>query len=81
MMDRFKDRLKTARTILEALAKGHLRWTPLTKLTLARSSTPWKAQTTLEWLLTEGYIERPTRGVYYITERGLLFLKALPQNT
>lgn len=78
MTDRFRDRLKTARTILEALAKGSMRWTPLTKLTLARSSTPWKAQTTLEWLVKVGYVERPTRGVYKITERGLLFLKALP---
>jgi predicted transcriptional regulator len=78
-MDRFRDRLKTTRIILEALAGGPMRWTPLTKLTLARSSTPWKSQTTLEWLVKEGYVERPTRGVYEITKKGLLFLKALPQ--
>jgi len=74
---RFDDRLRTARTILEVLARGPMRWTPLTKLVL-RSSTPWKAQATLEWLLREGYVERPSRGVYEITDKGLKFLEALP---
>jgi hypothetical protein len=69
-MDRFNDRLKVARIILEALAESPMRWTPLTKLTLARSLTPWKAQITLEWLVKEGYVERPTRGVYNIADRG-----------
>jgi predicted transcriptional regulator len=76
MTERLNDRLGTARVVLEALARGPMRWTPLTKLVL-RSSTPWKSQTTLEWLLREGYVTRPSRGVYRITETGSLLLRAL----
>jgi predicted transcriptional regulator len=71
------DRLGTARVVLEAVMREPMRWTPLTKLIL-QSSTPWKAQATLEWLLKEGYLERPSRGIYRITEMGALLLKALP---
>lgn len=53
-----------------------IHWTPLTKKILI-TSTPWVAQTSLEWLLSEKYIERPTRGKYIITEKGKLLLKSL----
>jgi len=33
--------------------------------------------TALEWLLKHGYIERPERGLYRITEKGLRFLETL----
>ncbi|MGD2200494.1 MAG: hypothetical protein PVJ38_02540 [Candidatus Bathyarchaeota archaeon] len=62
--------------ILDALEKGPTRWTPLTRRAL-KDSTPWRVQSTLEWLLREGYIERPSRGIYTIAERGVLLLRAL----
>jgi len=31
-----------------------------------------------QWLLGEGYLDRPARGVYRITEHGSLLLSALP---
>ena len=75
--ERFDDRLRVARIVLNALAKGSMNWTPLMKLIL-KWSTPWKAQSTLYWLAKEGYIERPERGVYVITEKGRQFLEAMP---
>lgn len=80
MTERFDDRLRVAHIVLKALAKGSLNWTPLTRLIL-KWSTPWKAQSTLDWLMREGYIERPDRGVYVITEKGRRFLEAMPQAT
>ena len=77
MTRRFDEKLKVARIILETLAVGPMNWTPLTRLILRRS-TPWKSQSTLDWLLREGYVERPQRGVYAITERGRRFLEAMP---
>ena len=79
MTKRFDERLRVTRIILKTLMKGHLNWTPLTKLIL-KQSTPWIVQSTLEWLLREGYIERPKRGVYVITEKGKRFLEAISQD-
>ena len=76
MTDRFQDRLTDAQEILGALEREPSRWTPLTKLVLKRS-TPWRVQATLEWLRKERYVERPERGVYRITERGHILLRAL----
>ena len=80
MTKRLNERLETARVVLVTLSRGPIHWTPLMKLILMKS-TPWKAQAILEWLLKEGYIERPARGVYQITERGQLLLKALHKKT
>jgi len=52
-------------------------WTPLVNATIEESPSPWKAQTILEWLLKHDCIERPERGLYRITEKGLQFLKTL----
>jgi len=76
-MERFKACLATVAAILGALESGPMRWTPLTRI-VVQSSTPWRAQAVLEWLLGEGYLDRPARGVYRITERGGLLLSALP---
>jgi len=54
-----------------------MRWTPLVKATIEKSPSPWKVQTILEWLLQHGYIERPERGLYRITDKGIQFLKTL----
>ena len=76
-MERFKACLATVAAILGALESGHMRWTPLTRI-VVQSSTPWRAQAVLEWLLGEGYLDRPARGVYRITEHGSLLLSGLP---
>jgi len=76
VIDRFENRLEDAREILNALEEAPSRWTPLTKLAMKRS-TPWRVQSTLEWLRKERYVERPERGVYRITERGHILCRAL----
>jgi predicted transcriptional regulator len=76
-MRRFAACLATVSAILGALESGSMRWTPLMRM-VVQSSTPWRVQAVLEWLLGEGYLDRPTRGVYRITDRGRLLLFALP---
>lgn len=75
-MKRFKARMATVKSILECLSEGPCRWTPLMKSVL-KDSTPWVAQSTLDWLLREGYIERPIRGLYRLTEKGKLLYDVL----
>jgi hypothetical protein len=53
-----------------------MRWTPLTRI-VVQSSTPWRAQAVLKWLLGEGYLDRPARGAYRINEHGSLLLSVL----
>lgn len=75
-MKRFKARLTTAKSILKCLGTEPCRWTPLMKGVL-KTSTPWVAQSTLDWLRVEGFIERPCRGLYRLTEKGRTLLDAL----
>jgi len=76
-MERFTACLATVAAILIAPEPGPMRWTPLTRI-VVQSSTPWRAQAVLKWLLEKGYLDRLVRGVYRITERGSLLLSALP---
>ena len=75
-MKRFKARLATVKSILGCLSAEPCRWTPLMRRVLM-GSTPWVAQSTLDWLHKEGYVERPSRGLYRLTEKGKLLLDAL----
>ena len=75
-MKRFKKRMATIKVILMTLEDSPYHWTPLMKKVL-KSSTPWIAQSTLDWLRREGYIERPSRGHYFLTEKGELLLETL----
>ncbi len=75
-MKRFKKRLATIKTILKCLNGEPCRWTPLMRKVLV-TSTPWVAQSTLDWLRRDGYIERPCRGLYRLTEKGEHMLNAL----
>lgn len=77
LTERLDEKLSVARFVLQRLRDGPMRWTPLTKAILREPSTPWKAQSILEWLLRRGYVERPERGVYRITEKGMRFLETL----
>ena len=77
MTERLNNQLKVAGIVLELFSRGDMRWTPLTKAVLVESPTPWKVQSILRWLLDHGYLERPERGLYHITEKGLEFLRTL----
>ena len=76
-MKRLDEKLRIARIMLEKLSEGPMRWTPLLKMVVKESPSPWKVQVIIKWLLFNGYISRPERGVYQITEKGNKFLKAM----
>ena len=69
--------LKCAKIILRRLEHEEERWTPLMKAVLKDSPTPWRAQSILTWLLKQGYVERPRRGVYHITDKGRKLLETI----
>jgi len=71
------ERLRVAKIILGHLAEGPLRWTELEKLTTRVSPTFARFQSTLGWLLRNGYVIRLERGLYSITDKGEAFLKAI----
>jgi len=70
-------RIHTAKVILERLIEKPQRWTELEKATVKASPTFSSFRSTLEWLLRNGYVQRPSRGVYDITDKGRIFLRAL----
>ena len=76
-MKRLDEKLRIARIVLNTLSEGSVRWTPLMKVVVKESPSPWKAQVVIKWLLANEYISRPERGVYQITEKGQKFLKAI----
>ena len=76
-MKRLDENLRIARIMLEMLEKGPMRWTLLMKMVVKESPSPWKVQVTITWLLDNGYIERPERGVYSITKKGIALLNAI----
>jgi len=75
--ERLDEKLSMARIVLDRLKNGPMRWTPLTKIVVKKSPSPWEAQIIIRWLLENGYIERPERGVYSITEKGRALLKSI----
>jgi len=75
--ERLNEKLGMARIVLDRLKDGPMRWTPLTKTVVKKSPSPWEAQVIIRWLLENGYIERPERGVYSITEKGRTLLKSI----
>jgi len=77
MTERLDEKLSMARIVLDRLKDGPMRWTPLTKIVVKKSPSPWEAQVMIRWLLKNGYIERPERGMYAITEKGKKFLKSI----
>jgi len=79
MSKRLEEKLEVARIILRILSRESMRWTPLVKAVLEKSPTPAVFRKVVMWLLERGYIERPRRGLYRITEKGLQLLKALDQ--
>jgi DNA-binding HxlR family transcriptional regulator len=75
----FEERIKAAGVVLKHLRRGPKRYTELLKLTLGDGSTPGTFRSTVQWLLDQGYMERPQRGTYQITEKGRTLLSAISQ--
>jgi len=73
----FEERLRIAGVVLKHLRGTPKRYTELLKLTLSDSATPGSFRSAIKWLLENGYVERPQRGTYQITEKGRAFLSAL----
>jgi Mn-dependent DtxR family transcriptional regulator len=66
------------RIILKALKKGRVRWTELEKKVLGTwhpSATRTRFDNRLRYLLKKGYIERVSRGIYQITEKGEKYME------
>lgn len=76
--DRIVDRrMYVSKIILTKLSKGSFRWRDLVKIVLAESPSYSSFDSTLRWLIRQGYITRRTRGIYEITDKGRDFLKII----
>jgi predicted transcriptional regulator len=75
-LERLNESLQTMTTLLDALKRGEMRWTQLVK-TGYRSSTPWRVHHLIYWLVEQGAVARPERGIYTLTEEGQALLQAL----
>ena len=68
------------RVILGALERGDVRWTALEKkvLTTCHSlATRTRFDNRLRYLLQKEYVERVSRGVYRITEKGTKYMEVI----
>ena len=68
------------KVILTALMRGHVRWTVLEKkvLTSCHSlATRTRFDNRLRYLLKKEYIERVSRGIYRITEKGIKYMEII----
>ena len=68
------------KVILAALKNGHIRWTVLEKkvLTTCHSlATRTRFDNHLRYLLKKEYIERVSRGIYRITEKGEKYMQVI----
>lgn len=68
------------KVILTALTKGHVRWTALEKkvLTSCHSlATRTRFDNRLRYLLKKECIERVSRGIYRITEKGTKYMEII----
>ena len=79
MKDRERDLLR--KTILELVKKGHVHYTDIEKKAVATcmpfvTTNTFKAQF-YKYLVANGYIERVSRGVFTITEKGEKLLEIL----
>ena len=77
MTERLDEKLSIASIALNRLSQGAMRWTPLMKILVKESPSPWKAQVIIKWLLENEYVEKPDRGVYRITDKGRDLLKSI----
>lgn len=75
-LPRFEARLDVIHLILSIVDFDPVRWTPLVKR-IIKDTTPWVANTSIYWLLRNGYLIRPKRGVYALSDSGVNLLRAL----
>jgi len=78
MKDRERDIMR--KIILSIVKKGHCHWTDLKKRVLS-SRYPFATSNTFnkqhQYLLNKGFIERVSRGIYRVTEKGEKYLEIL----
>ncbi|MCW4048050.1 MAG: winged helix-turn-helix domain-containing protein [Candidatus Bathyarchaeota archaeon] len=78
MKERERDLMR--KIMLELLMKGYVHWTDLKKRALG-SCFPFATDATfarqMRYLLACGFIEKRSRGVYAITDKGKQYLKIL----
>lgn len=73
----FDEQLKSRKVVLrKVIDDGPVRWRDVISGTAQQTGSPKTSQSSLEWLLDKGYINRIKRGVYEGTEKGVKFLKA-----
>jgi len=79
MKDQERDILR--KTILELIKKGHVHYTDIEKKTVATclhfATSNTVRKQFYRYLLTNGYIERVSRGIYKITQKGEKLLEIL----
>ena len=78
MKDQERDLMR--KIILSMVKRGHIHWTDLKKKVLGTchpftTDTPFAHQ--MRYLLQKGYIERVSRGIYRVTEKGEKYLEIL----
>jgi len=71
------NRLRVAKIILGRLLDGEMRRTELEKAVISESPTYATVRSALNWLLRNDYVIRVRRGVYKITEKGIIFYRAI----
>ena len=68
------------KTILLTLSRGHIHWSDLEKKVLG-TCHPWSTSSRfdarLRYLLKKGFIERVSRGIYHITEKGEKYMQII----
>ena len=75
-MERLDESLQTITVLLDALRRDELRWTQLVKIGY-RAATPWRVHHLICWLVEQGAVRHPYRGVYALTNEGRTLLNAL----
>jgi len=79
MKDHERDTLR--KTILELIKKGHVHYTDIEKQAVATclrfSTSNTVRKQFYHYLLPNGYVERISRGMYKITQKGQMLLEIL----
>lgn len=68
------------KVILSALKRGDVRWTALEKKVLTTChclATRTRFDNRLRYLLQKEYVERVSRGVYRVTEKGAKYMEVI----
>ena len=62
---------------IDATPDKQMRWTQIVSKCISHGHTEGPTKGTLKWCLDNGYIARPERGLYIVTEKGRSFIKSV----